>query len=92
MDCFQAKKENKREAERQERLERERKEKEKINKMTEEELKKYKEKEKEERIRREIESNKKFDYWFGPKRWINLQQSICNKLCRFSQAVVRGNI
>ena len=60
-------KENKREAERQERLGRERKEKEKISKMTEEELKKYKEKEKEESIRREIESNKKFDKLFDPK-------------------------
>ena len=42
MDCFQARKENIREAERQKRLEEERKEKEKISKMTEEELKKYK--------------------------------------------------
>ena len=66
MDCFQARKENKREAERQERLERERKEKEKITKMTEEELKKYKEKEREESIRREIKSNKMFDRLFGP--------------------------
>ena len=67
MDCFQARKENIREAERQKRLEEEQKEKGKISKMTEEELKKYKEKEKEESIRGEIESNKKFDRWFGPK-------------------------
>ena len=67
INCFQAKKENRREAERQELLEEERKEREKISKMTDEELKEYKEKKKEESIRREIESNKKFDKWFGPK-------------------------
>ena len=67
MDCFQAKKENEREAERQERLEEERKEKEMISKMTAEELKEYRKKEKEESIKREIESNKKFDRLFGPK-------------------------
>ena len=41
MDCYQARKENIREAERQKILEEERKEKEKISKMTEEELKKF---------------------------------------------------
>ena len=46
MDCFQAKKENEREAERQERLEKERKEKEMISKMTAEELKEYRKRKK----------------------------------------------
>ena len=51
--CFQARKENGREAERQKRLEEGRKEKEGISKMTAEELKEYRKKEKEEGIRRE---------------------------------------
>ena len=67
-NCFQARKENIREAKRLEELEKERKEKEKISKMTVEELKEYKKKKEEERIKRDIESNKKFDRLFGPKR------------------------
>ena len=38
-----------------------------MSKMTADELKEYKEKKKEESIKREIESNKKFDRLFGPK-------------------------
>ena len=66
--CFQINKENMRKDERLKRLEEERKEKEKISKMTEDELKKYKKKKEEEYTKREIESNKKFDRLFGPKK------------------------
>ena len=39
--------------------------------------------EREESIRREIESNKKSDYWFGPKCKQYLQQQLLLQLLQF---------
>ena len=65
--CFQARKENEREAELRKRIKEGNERKEKMSKMTAEELKEYRKKEKEESIKREVESNKKFDRLVGPK-------------------------
>ena len=65
--CFQAKRNVEREAELRKRIKEGNERKEKMSKMTAEELKEYRKKEKEESIKREIESNKKFDRLFGPK-------------------------
>ena len=66
-DCFVARKENEKLAERERELERERKEKEKLKKMNVEELADYRKKKQEEENKRDLEAKKKFDRFFGSK-------------------------
>ena len=66
-NCFEARKEDRRIAEREERLEKERERKQMMSEMTEEELVEFKRAEEEERNRRDITFGKRLDRWFGSK-------------------------